>query len=82
MNQKPDASAKQNTAANCNGEDESNITDIEVMPDGRIFVFGTSLEVLGVLDQLQMRSDQHIAARIETCRQVSSVPSTDNETQP
>lgn len=82
MSGQPNKSMRKAKAANSNAVDESNITDIEVMPDGRIFVFGTSLEVLGVLDQLQMRSDQHIAARIETCRDTQHVQSTDNETQP
>ena len=33
-------------------DDEANITEIEVLPDGRDCVFGTSAEVLAVLDKL------------------------------
>ncbi len=43
--------------------DESNVTDIELMPDGRIFVFGTSIEVLDVLNQLRTRDADELAIR-------------------
>ena len=43
--------------------DETNITEIELMPDGRICVFGTSLEVLDVLDQVQGGTDPRIQQR-------------------
>ncbi len=47
-----------------NADDEVNITDIELMPDGRIYVFGTSLEVLDVLDALQGGQDDIVSRRI------------------
>lgn len=49
-------------------EDESNVTDIELMPDGRIFVFGTSLQVLDVLNELQTARDGEISARLDSCQ--------------
>lgn len=49
-----------------NADDEVNITDIELLPDGRIYVFGTSLEVLEVLDELQNGRDDVVRRRIES----------------
>jgi hypothetical protein len=49
-----------------NADDEVNITDIELLPDGRIYVFGTSLEVLDVLDELQNGRDAVVHRRIES----------------
>ena len=46
-----------------NADDETNITDIELLPDGRIYVFGTSLEVLEVLDKLQGGQDPAVNLR-------------------
>jgi hypothetical protein len=37
------------------------------MPDGRIFVFGTSLEVLDVLNELRTTNDNDIHARLHHC---------------
>jgi hypothetical protein len=48
-----------------NADDETNITDIDLLPDGRICVFGTSVEVLEVLDQLQCGSDHLVRERLE-----------------
>jgi hypothetical protein len=45
--------------------DETNITEIELLPNGRICVFGTSLEVLDVLDELQSGLDENVRRRIE-----------------
>jgi len=45
-------------------DDETNITEIELLMDGRICVFGTSLEVLTVLDALQRGSDIAIQRRM------------------
>jgi hypothetical protein len=46
------------------GEAETNVTDIELMPDGRIFVFGTSRQVLEVLSELKTADEDAIAARL------------------
>ncbi len=51
-----------------NADDETNVTDIELLADGRICVFGTSLEVLEVLDQLQCGADASISKRLDTMR--------------
>jgi hypothetical protein len=55
---------------------ETNVTDIELMPDGRIFVFGTSRQVLEVLSELQTTGNGQILARLNTCDQEfpSTVP--------
>ena len=45
--------------------DETNITEIELLPDGRICIFGTSLEVLDVLDDLQNGTDPAIRLRLQ-----------------
>lgn len=50
-------------------QNETNVTDIELMPDGRIFVFGTSRQVLDVLNELQTARDGEISSRLETCGQ-------------
>jgi hypothetical protein len=41
--------------------DETNLTEITIQPDGRIYVFGASLPVLQILQQLQPR-DPRISA--------------------
>ena len=48
--------------------DETNVTDIELMPDGRIFVFGTSLEVLDVLQRLRTAPGDELEVRLEQGR--------------
>jgi hypothetical protein len=45
--------------------DETNITEIELLPNGRICVFGTSLEVLDLLDELQGGLDEKVRRRLE-----------------
>jgi hypothetical protein len=47
-----------------NADDETNITDIELLPDGRVYVFGASAEVLDVLDQLQSGADPVVTDRL------------------
>ena len=41
--------------------DETNLTEITIQPDGRIFVFGASLPVLQILQSLQP-NDPRISA--------------------
>jgi hypothetical protein len=48
-----------------NADDETDITDIDLLPDGRICVFGMSVEVLEVLDQLQSGGDRSVSERLE-----------------
>jgi hypothetical protein len=51
-----------------NAGDETNITDIELLPNGRICVFGTSLQVLDLLDELQGGLDEKIRRRLAATR--------------
>ena len=46
---------------------ETNITEIELCSDGRIFIFGASYEVLRLLDDLAL-SDDALRSRLETMR--------------
>ncbi len=46
-------------------DDETNITDLELLPDGRIFIFGASLEVLQILDGIQCSSDGVLSSRLK-----------------
>jgi hypothetical protein len=55
-----------------NAGDETNITDIELLPDGRVYVFGASAEVLAVLDELQCGSDSQIRQRLDPSARISS----------
>lgn len=54
--------------------DETSITDLEIMPDGRIFVFGASSSILEILAELQSSKDSPVSARLQ--RQVSEQVST------
>jgi hypothetical protein len=54
-----------------NADDESNITDIDLLPDGRICVFGTSVEVLEVLEQLQNAGDGSVSERLDCLRRIN-----------
>jgi hypothetical protein len=37
-------------------QDETTITEITIQPDGRVFIFGTSRQVLDILIELEPRS--------------------------
>ena len=39
-------------------DDEANITEIEILPDGRICVFGTSVSVIDVVSSLAVLDDR------------------------
>jgi hypothetical protein len=43
--------------------EEEAVTDLEILPDGRIFVFGASKQVLEILNAIQGSSDPKILAR-------------------
>lgn len=45
--------------------DETSITDLEIMPDGRIFVFGASSSILEILAELQSSNDGSVSARLQ-----------------
>lgn len=50
-----------------NADDETSITEINLLPDGRICVFGSSREVLEILDELEL-GDAALAARVRHLR--------------
>ncbi|MEX2171745.1 MAG: hypothetical protein WD851_20670 [Pirellulales bacterium] len=45
-------------------EFERDLTEIEILPDGRICVFGTSVQVLEVLDELAAGTDVGLRRRL------------------
>lgn len=48
--------------------DENLTTEIELLPDGRICVFGASLEVLELIDDVQGGSDEALRRRLIAIR--------------
>ncbi len=63
-------------------DDETNITDLELLPDGRIFIFGASLEVLQILDGIQCSSDGVLSSRLKNALDSGSqVPINDGSQQ-
>lgn len=46
-------------------EDESNITELEILPDGRICVFGASREVLEIFKEMPIQSQSVILQRLK-----------------
>lgn len=63
-------------------EDESNITELEILPDGRICVFGASREVLEIFKEMPIQSQSVILQRLKqhdmlSPDDVSSTKSTD-----
>jgi hypothetical protein len=68
--------------------DETNLTELEIGPDGRVYVFGASQEVLQILDALR-KQDESIRRRLERIPQHPSVPAftalsnqSENDSQP
>jgi hypothetical protein len=50
-----------------NADEETSITEINLLPDGRICVFGSSREVLEILESLEL-GDPTLDARVEHIR--------------
>jgi hypothetical protein len=46
-------------------DDETNVTEIELLPDGRICLFGASREVLTVLDELLDGRNEELHQRLQ-----------------
>lgn len=46
-------------------ENESNITELEILPDGRICVFGASREVLEIFKEMPIQSQSVILQRLK-----------------
>ena len=47
--------------------DETGVTDIQLMPDGRIYLFGASEQILQLLDDLQL-ADAEVRSRLQVNR--------------
>lgn len=62
-------------------DDETNITDLELLPDGRIFIFGASLEVLQILEGIQCTSDGVLASRLKSALDSASQTQIDHGSQ-
>ena len=52
-------------------DNEKNITELTIAPDGRVFVFGTSRPILEVLEALQPR-DKKLQRLLEHVRRLES----------
>jgi len=58
--------------------DETNLTEIEILTDGRILLFGASREVLELLDSIQSGRDPGVSTR--QARSDSMRPAPDGQT--
>lgn len=52
-------------------DDETATTDIEIGPDGRIYIFGASRAVLEVMHDIGV-SDSHLEARLQQMSQLAA----------
>ncbi len=50
-----------------NREDDSSITEIDILPDGRVCLFGASQQVLEILDGIPL-GDPALSCRIDCLR--------------
>ncbi len=57
-----------------NADDESTLTEITVLPDGRVYVFGASQPVLEALADL-WPGDIDLQVRVQRLRALSAAPS-------
>ncbi|MCC7083403.1 MAG: hypothetical protein IT427_00170 [Pirellulales bacterium] len=55
--------------------DETNMTELEIGPDGRVYVFGASPEVLKILENLRVE-DESLLERLELGRSGQAIPIT------
>ena len=53
--------------------DETNVTELEIGPDGRIYVFGASVKVLEILESLREHDDAMLK-RLERSRCKQQIP--------
>ena len=56
-------------------EDDSSISEINILPDGRVCLFGASQQVLEMLDAIPL-GDPALSSRIECLRTANLQPST------
>ncbi|NLF08438.1 MAG: hypothetical protein GX594_10725 [Pirellulaceae bacterium] len=52
-----------------NRENDSSISEINILPDGRVCIFGASQQVLEALDAMQL-GDPSLSTRIDALRSV------------
>ena len=52
--------------------DELNITELELLKDGRVFVFGASREILSIMNEIQCSSDNRLGSRLNNKPTISS----------
>lgn len=57
-------------------DDETSITDIEIGPDGRIYIFGASREILELLQDLGF-ADEHLRVRLAAMKRSETNNRTD-----
>jgi hypothetical protein len=55
------------------GEDETTLSEITILPDGRVYVFGMSLQVLELLETLHV-SEPRVRALLERARAPEGEP--------
>jgi hypothetical protein len=53
--------------------DERDLTELEIGPDGRVYLFGASPEVLRILDRLRVRDDA-LDGRLRVVEEAASQP--------
>jgi len=56
-------------------EDETQVTELTIMPDGRVFVFGTSRQILEILHELDPH-DEKLNRVLERARDIEQAPLT------
>ncbi len=61
-------------------EDDSTISEISILPDGRVCIFGASEQVLEILDAIPL-GDPSMRSRIDCLRSVRSPEIIENRVQ-
>jgi len=56
-------------------EDETQVTELTIMPDGRVFVFGTSRQILEILHELDPH-DEKLNRVLARARDIEQAPLT------
>jgi hypothetical protein len=60
--------------------DETNVTELEIAPDGRVYVFGASPEIMEILETLR-EQDELLLERLERGRSSQEIPRSSEETR-
>lgn len=61
-----------------NGEDNGSTSEINILPDGRVCIFGASRQVLEVLDAIPL-GDPGLKGRIECLRRIEETTATEGD---